>query len=215
VGGSKEVESDFRLVSATHRNLEAMVEQGEFRRDLMYRLGVMSIELPPLRSRMEDIEVLAENFLNRHWRKNGESPKSRSHDFMEALRAYDWPGNVRELANTLEGAAVKADGLPELFAGHLPEQIRINVLQNSMAASGECPEQGAFTASDFDAMLGNGDGMPAYKDFRNHVLDAADSLYFLRLMEHAQWDVKRACKISGLGKSRLYYQLKKFGIEKN
>jgi len=191
------------------------VDQGEFRRDLLYRLGVMSIELPPLRSRMDDIDLLAESFLTRYWRKNGETPKTLSHDFMEALRAYDWPGNVRELANTLEGAAVKADGLPELFAGHLPEQIRINVLQNSMAACGECPEQGAASASDFDAMLGDEEGMPAYKDFRNHVLDAADSRYFARLMELAQWDVKRACKISGLGKSRLYYQLKKFSIEKN
>jgi two-component system NtrC family response regulator len=214
VGGSHEVKSDFRLVSATLRNLEAMVEKGEFRRDLMYRLGVMSIELPPLRRRMEDLEILTENFLDRIWRKLGAAPKSVSHYFMEALRAYDWPGNVRELANTLESAAVKADGLPEMFAGHLPEQIRINVLTNSMAVSDHCPEECMPPGSDIEAVLNGQDGMPTYKDFRNRIIEAAERRYFARLMEQSKWDVKSACQISGLGKSRLYYQLKKYGVEK-
>ena len=109
VGSSTTVPIDIRVISATHRNLEAMVAEGGFRTDLFYRLNVVRIEIPPLRERREDIPLLVYHFLRKHGREN--SPAMGIEDAaLEALEAANWPGNVRELENTIESALALAPG---------------------------------------------------------------------------------------------------------
>lgn len=119
VGGVETLRADFRLVAATHRDLKTMVESGEFRRDLYYRLGVFPIELPALRERPEDIDLLADTLLNRlaPGRAYTLAASTRAR-----LRAYDFPGNIRELRNLLERAMLMADG-DTLLPEHLPREV--------------------------------------------------------------------------------------------
>ena len=123
VGGSRPVPVDVRLVAATNRDLEVLVEEGGFRVDLLYRLDVVAIELPPLRERGEDITRLAHHFLRRFAAINDKSVNSIEADALTALQAWTWPGNVRELENAIERAVVLCrsdrvgrDDLPERIA---------------------------------------------------------------------------------------------------
>ena len=121
VGGKQPTRVDVRVVAATHRDLNAAVSNGAFRRDLYYRLNVLRIQVPPLRSRREDIAELAIFFLEKiakalHKPLSGFTPAA-----LETLRAYDWPGNVRELENLLERTAVVAAG-PRIDADDLPQE---------------------------------------------------------------------------------------------
>ena len=111
VGGTRTIEVDIRVIAATHRNLEEMVRQGEFREDLFYRLNVFPIPLPPLRQRREDIPVLAKYFDNRIGARFGRAPCGFSEEAMERLLDYRWPGNVRELENIVERAAILSGGI--------------------------------------------------------------------------------------------------------
>ena len=217
VGGSIEVESDFRLVAATNRNLEQMVEDGDFRRDLLYRLGATTLHLPPLRERKEDFPELVESMVRRMARQYGVPEKKLSTGFLETLESYDWPGNVRELDNVIESAFTGAFDLPELCVHNLPEGMRIRILKHSIELNGE--RNGAAAAHPALSASGNLHTPPSsvgsYKDFRQQVLAVAEREYFSQLMETSAWDIRRACEISGLGKSRLYAQLKHYGLEKD
>ncbi|NOZ77659.1 MAG: sigma-54-dependent Fis family transcriptional regulator [Acidobacteria bacterium] len=113
LGGRVRIPVDFRLITATHRVLEEMVEKGEFRRDLYYRLKVVVITLPPLRERLSDIPLLAHHFLKVFSEKIGKPEAHLSRDAMEALMAYSFPGNVRELENIIQGAVALSAG-PEI-----------------------------------------------------------------------------------------------------
>jgi transcriptional regulator with PAS, ATPase and Fis domain len=119
VGGVETLRADFRLIAATHRDLQAMVERGSFRRDLYYRLSVFPIHLPALRERREDIILLAETLLSR-------LASGRSYKLSEAargrLKGYDYPGNIRELRNIIERAMLMADG-DTLLPEHLPPEL--------------------------------------------------------------------------------------------
>ena len=109
VGGNRTIKVDIRVIAATNRNLKALVEAGEFREDLYYRLNVVPIEMPPLRSHVEDIPLIAEAFLARLAAKNADRPKRLTPQALKALMDYDWPGNVRELENALEYAVVTSE----------------------------------------------------------------------------------------------------------
>jgi DNA-binding NtrC family response regulator len=106
VGGRNPVPVDFRVIAATNEDLEARVQQGDFRDDLFWRLNVFTIEMPPLRQRPEDIGPLAEFFLDRFTKSMNRKPMHFSADAMRALQSYSWPGNVRELQNAIERAVV-------------------------------------------------------------------------------------------------------------
>ena len=109
LGGTHTHQMDVRLVAATNRTLSGMVEQGQFRVDLYYRLNVFPIVLPPLRERREDIRALVTYFVERFSRKLGKRIDSICSETMAALTAYDWPGNIRELQNLIERAVILAD----------------------------------------------------------------------------------------------------------
>lgn len=110
VGGTKEIPLDFRLISATHRDLVKEIERGHFRQDFYFRLNVIEIEVPPLRKRREDISILAQHFLDRFRRETNKPITGIEKQALELLEAYEWPGNVRELENALERAVVLARG---------------------------------------------------------------------------------------------------------
>jgi DNA-binding NtrC family response regulator len=110
LGGVQEVQVDVRVIAATNVDLKKLVQEGRFREDLYYRLNVITIELPPLRSRREDIPLLVEHFLHKFCAENGQPPKHVSTDALRPLMDYDWPGNVRELENVVERAVVLSSG---------------------------------------------------------------------------------------------------------
>ena len=111
VGGSETIKVDVRVVSATNRDLEKMIAEGEFREDLYYRLNVFPITLPPLRDRLEDIAALVEHFVAEVRRATGKrGARASTPAALAALRGYDWPGNVRELENVIERAMILARG---------------------------------------------------------------------------------------------------------
>jgi two-component system response regulator AtoC len=123
LGDTKDVKVDARIVAATHRDLGAEVKAGRFREDLFYRINVLSIHLPPLRSRREDVNLLIDHFIARNNARLGTHVRGVSSEARKQLLEYVWPGNVRELENTIERAMVLAES-DVLQASDLPERIR-------------------------------------------------------------------------------------------
>jgi DNA-binding NtrC family response regulator len=123
LGGSSPIAADVRVVCATHRNLESMVEEGRFRQDLFYRLNVVQIQIPALRERRDEIPILAQHFLQRFAQQFGKNATRFSPLAIHALEEYNWPGNVRELENAVQHAVVMAEG-PTLETWHLPNSLR-------------------------------------------------------------------------------------------
>jgi DNA-binding NtrC family response regulator len=118
IGSTQNRRVDLRLLAATHRNLESLVQEGRFREDLYYRLRVMEVHLPPLRERGDDIERLAQHFLLRACEKLNRPRLQLAADTLQVLRRYAWPGNVRELGNAIERAVILCDG-PQILPAHL------------------------------------------------------------------------------------------------
>lgn len=133
VGDIREQSSDFRLIAATNQDLDEMVEKGEFRSDLLFRIKTMRIHLPPLKQRADDIRTLAESRVQELCDQYGMEPKTFGSDFFPALESYDWPGNVRELFNILERAVIAASDEKTLYAMHLPRTLRIQVAKAQIA----------------------------------------------------------------------------------
>ena len=123
VGGNESKEVDFRLVAATNRDLVKEIEAGRFRQDLFYRLSVVTLEIPPLRERKDDIPLLVERFRALFAEEHGKSVAGATPAALAALVAYEWPGNVRELKNVLESAVLFAAG-PRIDVADLPPAIR-------------------------------------------------------------------------------------------
>jgi len=123
VGATKEIAVDVRIVAATHRDLDVMVAAGSFRQDLLYRLNTVSLRVPTLRERREDIARLAEELLAQAAAAHGSTPPLLDPDVIEVFERYSWPGNVRELRNVLERAVVIVHG-PEITVEDLPERLR-------------------------------------------------------------------------------------------
>ncbi len=131
VGSNREVASNARVIAATNRNLEKMIEDGTFREDLFYRLNVMPIFLPPLRERLEDLENLISYFVRRFNRKMGRQITGFSPEALNILRQYRWPGNIRELENLVERSFIMENG-PVIQLDALPESIREAASQNDI-----------------------------------------------------------------------------------
>jgi len=144
VGGTRRVQVDFRLVAATNRDLEAAIEAGQFRRDLYYRLNVVTLSMPPLGERLDDILLLASCFARRHAGKSRRVITGFSAEALSCLRAYEWPGNVRELENAIEYAVVMGS-TPLILREDLPEAI-------AESKSGAAPARAGEDASFHDAV---------------------------------------------------------------
>ena len=152
VGDDRTITVDARIIAATNRNLEELVENGEFREDLYYRLNVIPIWLPPLRERREDIPVLSEYFLNKIAEELGCEPKKLSGEAMDALIHYSWPGNIRELENVMERINILADDR-EVQKEDLPHYISENY---HTAVNDEVPSEAVTENGLYDAGLSLG-----------------------------------------------------------
>ena len=124
VGDHRPISIDVRILAATNKNLNLLMEEGRFREDLYYRIGVIPIHLPPLRERREDVPLLVEAFINRIRLKTDKPIGTMSKEALDLLINYDWPGNVRELVNVIEYAFVLCHG-GEIMPDHLPEQLSL------------------------------------------------------------------------------------------
>ena len=181
VGGERSVSVDVRIVSATNRDLRAMVQEGSFREDLYYRLCVVPIELPPLRERKQDMPLLLEQVLERVRGETGKPSLRVSEAAMARLFAHGWPGNVRELINALQFASVRCPGA-EILAEHLPPEV---LASSRGAAAGPAP-----TALE-----------PAMQAEGRRKLDAAS---VRRALEQTGGNKVRAAKVLGVGRATLY-----------
>ncbi|MEW5736615.1 MAG: sigma-54 dependent transcriptional regulator [Thermodesulfobacteriota bacterium] len=211
LGGRTEVESDFRLVAATNKNLEAMVEAGEYRQDLLFRIKGHVIHLPPLRERGEDIREISMGIIVRLCERYGKPTKGVSADFFRALSLYPWPGNVRELITTLERALADAMDEPTLHPNHLPVALRVKLAQSGLRPEAG-PAQGAPPAPPCAL---NGDELPVLKDYREAILAEAEAKYIRDLLAKTDGNIKDACRISGLSRSRLYHLIQKHEIRQS
>ena len=203
VGGRHEIESDFRLVAATNRNLESLVQQGRYREDLFFRLRTLIIELPPLRELLEDIKKLTVFYMNALCERFGIEPKGASPEFWDVVTEYKWPGNVRELIQALEKALLSAKDEPMLYPKHLPTYIRIQVVRNSFhkrpADQGK-PEMRASVPK----------VPPKLKEIRKGAIAEAEQQYLKDLISWVGGNIDKACRISGLSRSRFYTLLRKY-----
>lgn len=204
IGDSREVTSDFRLVAATNRNLEQMAAEGGFREDLLFRLRAVTIDLPPLRERIEDLKDLAIQHIRFLCDNQGIGLKGFSPEFFEVLSAYRWPGNVRELYGALEHALAQAFFEQTIFPKHLPESIRIAVARSSFwqADCGETAMESRERGLDADAL-------PSWRDFRREWITEGEKRYLTRLVVESRGNIKEASRCSGLSCPRLYELLRK------
>lgn len=213
IGSRKELSSDFRLIAATNRNLEAMVEAGTFRKDLFYRLSTFTISLPPLRVRMEDIGPLADYFVPRLCKESGSKIKKISKDFYESLLKYNWPGNIREFINVLLNSVTNAAGENMLHPYHLPIDLRAAIAKRAFDPAEESLPEGDSLEGTLRREVLQYEGFPSFKHFRQLAQEHAEKAYLKELARICKGDPKTACSQSGLSRARLYELLKKHSLQ--
>jgi len=187
VGSSETSKVDVRVVSATHRDLEALVAEGKFREDLYYRLNVFPIVLPPLRERPDDIAVLVEHFVEKYAQKTRTRARAFAAEALDKLAGHAWPGNVRELENIVERALIVASG-EEVMPGDLDFGVRVPA---PVAAPGTAAQPPAPMAHRF-------------RDAERREISQA--------IETARGNIAAAARTLGLNRSTLYYRLRKHDL---
>jgi transcriptional regulator with PAS, ATPase and Fis domain len=190
VGGEEIVRVDVRIVSATNRSLEDMLEKGMFRKDLYYRLNVVEINLPPLRERLDDLPVLVEHFVAAFSQGNAKTPKIMSQEAMAMLRRYLWPGNIRELMNVLENLVVTCPG-EVIESRHVPENISRHLALE-------------VTGPSLDSDSPSLDLKLAIQERESQIIQAA-----LRLADHNK---SRAALLLNIPRASLYNKMSAYGL---
>ncbi len=214
LSSSEEVYSDFRLVAATNCDLKEMVRKGTFRHDLYYRVQAFTIELPALRERVGDIELLTKHYVEAICREHRIPSKEMDEDFLQALRSYNWPGNIRELVNVLQVAIQKAFYDTCLNYYHLPQELRLNrAMQDAVerAAPQEEPQQGLHLGDIFVSASSLG-RFPDMKCVRQEAINSIEHQYLKKLVDASCASVVTACQLSGLSRARLYELLQKHNL---
>ncbi|MBT1446372.1 sigma-54 dependent transcriptional regulator [Shewanella sp. JM162201] len=196
VGGNKPIHTDIRLICATNEALPQAVADGRFRQDLLYRINTIEIRLPPLRERPEDIELLANHYLEHFGRKYRRELRLQPSQLNE-LRAYPWPGNVRELSHAIERAVILADGdrldTALLFAARseLPVAAEVAAFANASAPVGPLLQDEGEPVFDLERV-------------EHHTIASA--------LRHFQGNVSHAAKALGLTRGALYRRMEKYGL---
>ena len=185
VGGSTPIKVDVRVVAATNRDLEQAVEEGNFRKDLYFRLHVVEIAVPPLREHKSDIPRLIRYFVERFAKKSGQVIRGISDKAMETLSAYDWPGNIRELQNAVERAVVLCTS----------DIIQVSDIQLSTLGS-----------SDSDATA----GVALSGGYREVPLEVIEQEHILTTLQLTNGNKTRAAQILGIERSTLDRKLKRY-----
>jgi two-component system response regulator HydG len=186
VGATADIPFDARLITATNRDLESEVEGGRFREDLLYRVDVVRVELPPLRGRGRDVLLLAQSFMERFARRSGRDIRDIEPSAAERLLAYDWPGNVRELENCIERAVALCPG-HTITAQELPSKVREYESERLLLAADEPGE------------------MP--------TLEELEKRYVKQVLKAMGGNKSQAAKVLGLDRRTLYRRIEKYGIE--
>jgi DNA-binding NtrC family response regulator len=204
LGGSQSLDVDVRVISATHRDLPGEIAAGKFRKDLYYRIRVVSLALPPLRDHAEDIPLLAASFLRQLGARHGRDAHLGA-QAMEAFKQYSWPGNVRELRNALETTLVMSRG-SELGVSELPEEIRTAKPTMARASSHD---------SAANPHAGNGAGAESNgaSDFRE-AKKQFEIVFLKRKLEEHRWNVSKTAEEIGLHRQSLQEKLRELGIQR-
>ncbi len=192
VGGTKTLSTDFRLVAATHRNLAKMVEDGEFRQDLFFRLAVLELSVPPLRDRVGDVDFLAAQFIQTLAAETGRTVPRLSPALQAVLRAYAWPGNVRELRNVLQRAMVVCEG-DTLDLADLPPRVHASAEVSKAVAVADTGETAAVVARG-----------GSLADIERAAIEEA--------LRATGGNLSEVTRRLGIGRATLYRRLKKYGI---
>ena len=184
VGGTTELRADVRIIAASNKDLGRLVQKGDFRRDLYYRLKVIPLYLPPLRKRTADIKPLAEHFVSHYISHMGRRQMSLSAEAIDRLKAHTWPGNVRELENAIERALIFCQG-EEIRAVDLPLEVCT-------------PPIGEFDSSEITGDMS---------------LETMEQAHLRRVLEYCQWNRSRAARELGIGYNTLWRKMKRYGIK--
>jgi two-component system nitrogen regulation response regulator GlnG len=205
VGGNETIQTDVRLIAATNKNLEELVAAGRFRADLFYRLKVVTIELPPLRERKDDLPLLIAHFLNVLNRSLGKRVSSVSSEALRLLERYHWPGNVRELQSTLKYALVQSAG-EVVLTDSLPEHLR---------DAGVCPPiaQPAVESGTLDiGQLVSGLLRAGEPDIYRKVCAAVDRVVIEAVLSHVKGSQVQASELLGISRTTLRAKLRSLGL---
>jgi len=190
VGGKQSIHVDVRIIAATNRDLERAMREGGFRPDLFYRLNVVSMHLPPLRERPEDLPLLIRHFVTRKSQQIGIPEKQLSSEAVDALLCYPWPGNVREIENVIERVLVLSDHDP-IGVDDLPEQVRIGRVEPSSIQQQVLRREKKLT--------------DAVDEFEREIIQAA--------LLHVNFNQTRAADLLGTTRRILKYRMDKLGIQ--
>jgi two-component system, NtrC family, response regulator AtoC len=200
VGGNETIRTDVRLIAATHRDLKSWSEEGKFRPDLYYRLGVFTIHLPALRERGEDLPLLVQYFVRRFSRELGREVGEVAPDAMDQLRLHSWPGNIRELQSVLKQALLRATGpvlLPAFLADNLGESGR------SDAPPARLPALEAYVRERLGAET---------RDLYAEAHRVVDQLLLPLVMEHTRGNQSQAAVVLGIARQTLRQRLQEAGL---
>ncbi len=208
LGGTATLKVDVRVVAATHRDLETMVERNQFRQDLFYRLNVVPLWLPPLRARRDDVDVLARRFCKGFAEQNGKPRVELDAEALGVLRAQRWPGNVRQLQNFVERLVVLAAG-PNIgeadVAAELSKQVRF---VTQVGATGPAPRTTRLVPADADPAPGQASVVgPLGEEIKNAEKKALE-----RALRHAAGNRSLAARLLGISRSTFYAKLEEHGL---
>jgi len=199
VGSTREIEVDVRILAATHQDLSVMADRGDFRRDLLFRLNAMTLCIPPLRERKEDVEPLVLRFIEQANRVNDRAIRSVTEDALQLLREYDWPGNVRELRNAVERAVVICGG-DSITVEDLPEPVRpagSRPLTSTLVPPDEIPARPL-------PRLGEVALKQAVQRFEADFVRSA--------LLHTDWNRKEAARLLGVPLRTLSHKMQVYGL---
>jgi len=213
VGGMKTIKVDVRILAATNRDLELATREGNFREDLFYRLNVIPLHLPPLRSRAEDLPLLLAHFIRDFSLKRKREPFTFSPAAVQCLVKYQWPGNVRELENLVERLSilvsndiVNVTDLPDKF-----HQMTFGDMELEQGRSDEALD--VVKAKEFRTELGSVVELPAEGINLNHAVSVMERDLILKALERTGGVRSRAAQLLGLNRTTLLEKMKKMGIE--
>ncbi len=190
VGGEREIKVDVRIIAATNKNLEKLVKEGQFRKDLYYRLKVMVVEMPPLRDRVEDILLLSNLFIEENNRELGKNLKGLSEDAKRLMCQYHWPGNVRELRNVIERGMILADQ-DFITPKHLPFEIRQSIREEKEELNKDLDELDDLS------------------------LESAEKAHLSRVLSRFDWNKSKASKVLGISRATLRAKIKRYQLSNN
>jgi two-component system nitrogen regulation response regulator GlnG len=208
VGSNHTIQSDVRIVASTHRDLESRVAANEFRADLFFRLNGVSILLPPLRERREDIPLLVEHFLNRYRHELKQDVRAVSPEAMEFLAGYHWPGNVRELQSCLKLAMVRATGtvlIPEFLPPELLTRGRSSVAPGNVELT-HIEQHDNFSRFIEDRLLSGSEKL--YEE----AVERLDRQLLLAVLTHTEGNQSQAARILGITRGNLRNKIRTLGL---